>query len=248
MNFLESIGYDGKLWLAGGNDFLIHSSLDGINWTASQATSALIPPMQYGYDVLNFCSNGFIWLAGIIANVSNCILYSYDGYTWAAADLGPSGNTCCRSITYNGKVFIACLVRITPFNLDTNFQLVSSTDGINWSDLPAGESFFVNGARSIVSRTLLPISVINGNVGPTGATGVTGPTGYTGNTGDTGYTGNTGDTGYTGNTGDTGPAGANSYTPSNSGNWDNPAPTTITGALDRMASLLYTLNSNGVIP
>jgi hypothetical protein len=207
-----SIAYDGKLWMVGGNDSLIHSSLDGITWSAAAATSVLIPPQQFGAQVLTLCSNGFIWVAGIIANVTNSILYSYDGYTWAAANLGASGVSCCRSITYNGTEFIASLLQVEPFTADTNFQILTSKDGIHWNDSASAESFFVKGARSIVSRTVLPISVISGergytgNTGPFGPVGVTGPTGPTGETG-YGATGSTGTTGLSGDTGTTGPTG-----------------------------------------
>jgi hypothetical protein len=56
---------------------------------------------------------------------------------------------------------------------------------------------------------------------PGGAVGPTGPTGPTGVTGATGATGATGPTGYT---------------PGNGAHWTNPDPTTIAGALDRIAA------------
>lgn len=43
-------------------------------------------------------------------------------------------------------------------------------------------------------------------------------------------------------------AGDVAYTPGDSSKWASPAPTTTQQALDRMASLLYTLNTSTAIP
>lgn len=89
-----------------------------------------------------------------------------------------------------------------------------------------------------------------GSVGFTGSSG-TGFTGYTGSAStNRGYTGSSG-LGYTGSKsagyiGSSGASGA--YIPANAADWASPRPATVQSALDRMAALLKTLNSNTAIP
>jgi hypothetical protein len=94
-----------------------------------------------------------------------------------------------------------------------------------------------------------------GVTGPTGAQGVPGDLGATGNTGpagtatNTGATGNTGPTGQTGPTGPTGDQGMTGptgilgeYIPTTAADWTGTAPTTVAGALDRLAAALVALS------
>jgi len=87
--------------------------------------------------------------------------------------------------------------------------------------------------NTISSYNTTPIQVTDPiNIGPTGGLTVSGQVINSG--------------GQAGPTGPTGPGG--SYTPATASDWAGTAPSTVSSALDRMASLLYTLNSNQPIP
>lgn len=92
-----------------------------------------------------------------------------------------------------------------------------------------------------VSVSVSEIDFVAGNgpvpVVPGGAAGPTGPTGVgaSGPTGPSGATGPTGPTGV-GATGATGPTGPTGYTPGNGAHWVNADPTTLAGAIDRLAA------------
>ena len=85
--------------------------------------------------------------------------------------------------------------------------------------------------NTISAYSTTPIQVTDTmNIGPTGGLSVSGQVIQSG----------------AGPTGPTGPGG--SYTPATASDWAGTAPSTVSSALDRMASLLYTLNSNQPIP
>jgi len=117
-----------------------------------------------------------------------------------------------------------------------------------WSIIPAGFDVLTVAGTITASAFVGDGSGLTGVIGmtgPTGQTGMTGDTGATGLTGDTGATGDTGITGATGSTGATGPTGQtgstgatgpDSYTPTNGADWTNPDPTTLSGAIDRLAA------------
>jgi len=87
--------------------------------------------------------------------------------------------------------------------------------------------------NTISAYNTTPIQVTDAiNIGPTGGLSVGGATVNTG-------------TGINGPTGPTGPA--TTYTPVSS-KWVIPAPTNVTDAINRIASLVYTLNGNQPIP
>ncbi|NBO70218.1 MAG: hypothetical protein EBU66_07625 [Bacteroidetes bacterium] len=85
--------------------------------------------------------------------------------------------------------------------------------------------------NTISAYSTTPIQVTDTmNIGPTGGLSVSGQVIQSG----------------AGPTGPTGPGG--SYTPATASDWAGTAPSTVSSALDRMASLLYILQGNQPIP
>ena len=111
-----------------------------------------------------------------------------------------------------------------------DYIVTSNTDvgsfrriGVSFVSQQGGDFFNGEDAAVIVLR--------QGPDGPTGPQGVTGETGVTGPVGPAGAP-----TGETGATGETGPTGPDAYTPGDALDWQDPDPTTITEALDRLAA------------
>ena len=182
------------------------------------------------------CSgNMFVAAVGSTASQATGILaYSYDGINWTqsvqgSALLASFGNYVgVKSFTWNGATWIGAL------GSNSTFGLIYSPDGINWSQGNASYN-----VQRIASRRPLPYigTNIQGNfqAAPTGPTGAGSPSSYFLNTANANlyrYQG----------TGWTGISGLNNYTPAVSGNWTGTAPTTIAGALDRLAAGLVALN------
>ena len=151
------------------------------------------------------------------------------------------------AVVNDGVVDVAAEVGRRMIERSVNVQL----DGADISEVIQEINF--TGSVSVVSdgERRVTVDVMSGATGLTGMTGATGltgmtgatgqtantgPTGDTGGTGATGLTGDTGATGLTGMTGATGMTGPDAYTPGNTGNWDPPAPTTFSGAIDRLAT------------
>lgn len=116
-------------------------------------------------------------------------------------------------------------VTIDPFRPGDNQTFTVGSDGVTAWPVPLGIRSVVSmsGATSVeVGAGAIPVSF-----------GVQGPKGDPGDKGDTG---------------DTGPAGPDTYTPATPGDWAEPAPTTFSGAVDRLAALAKTLNSGTPVP
>jgi hypothetical protein len=122
------------------------------------------------------------------------------GVTGPTGPTGPSGANALWNFTgaYSGGASYA-IGDIATYDGSTWYR--TDAHGGNTGDTP-----------SLISPYWTVIA-LEGDIGPTGSTGVTGdtgptgPTGVTGDTGPTGVTGDTGPTGPTGVTGDVGPTG-----------------------------------------
>jgi hypothetical protein len=200
----------------------------------------------FGYRV---AWNGSYWIA--VGGDTNSIAKSYDGMNWTPSTNNPFPSSYAYSVAWNGTYWI-----VGALNTGGIF---TSTDGMNWisaNKIAGGGIVFPNSISAIASRRVLPNigTKISGNfqAGPTGpyarggvgdyyidtsgqelykfytATGPSGPTG-----------------GWTGIM----PIGSQAlYTPADPSKWASTAPTTVQQAIDRMAALLYTLNSDTAIP
>jgi hypothetical protein len=192
---VQSLMYDSRIWIAVcGDGNAVYRSFDGINWIV---TNANFNDGTYtaGYSG---CTNGKVWLAGGYSASSSCIRYSADGITWTTVNVSAFSVNTCRSLTYNGTVFIAATYTLTPFSPDSNFHVLYSYDGLTWYDSASANALFLYGASTIAAKTILPTTAFPDR-GPTGATGPTGnPSSVSGPTGATGSTGSTGSTGPTG--------------------------------------------------
>ena len=125
------IAWNGTMWVAGGkSSTTIHLaySYNGINWTAASSNGGLTE----GYYV---ACNETMWVAGGLGG--NRLAYSYDGINWTSANSDGGLTFNCRSIAWNGIMWIAAGANGTvgeagqPNN--TKGVLAYSYDGINWS-------------------------------------------------------------------------------------------------------------------
>jgi hypothetical protein len=179
---VQSLMYDSRIWIAVCSDGnAVYRSFDGLNWTVTNANfnDGAYTGGQSG------CTNGKVFLAGGYSASSSSIRYSADGITWSTVNVSAFSVNTCRSLTYNGTVFIAATYTLTPFSPDSNFHVLYSYDGLTWYDSASANALFVYGASTIAAKTILPTTAFPDR----GPTGVTGPTGFTGATGATGPTG-----------------------------------------------------------
>ena len=180
-----------------------------------------------------------MWLGGGSTN-SYQIIYSYDGFSWTASSSGASligSGKEARSLAWSGSTWV-----VTGSYLATN-RIIYSTDGISWTGSASGNSIFGAEASSITWNGTLFVAS-----GAYGANAIaTSPDGIT-------WTAST-----SGNSVLGGQANAvaartipslrlynTGYIAATSGNWVSPAPTTIKGAIDRIAAAVSTLRGSAI--
>ena len=132
---LMSVKYNGSLFVAGGcseakgSPALILYSSDGIKWN-----KANIPTMNW--RIWNLASDGKAWIAGM---QYDGILYSPDGINWQRANFKPTVGRPTQApsvnIYPNGIIYSKSLQR---WLCTTTVDVISSTDGMNWSVLYPG--------------------------------------------------------------------------------------------------------------
>jgi hypothetical protein len=232
-NVIRSIASNGSLLVATAGvvaGSLIIYSYNGNNWTASGSGSGIFTD---GYATV--ACNGSMWVAG---STQNKIAYSYNGISWTESAQGSAlisasctGNSGITNLTWNGTIWIGTL-----FCPSSTFNLVYSSDGINWT----GGGGNILGYGTLASRRCLPFIGTNfqGNfqAAPTGPTGSGAPSSYFINTLDKNlyqYQGTTWNS----------ILAMTSYNPTTPANWADSAPTTIGAALDRIAIALNTLTT-----
>jgi hypothetical protein len=119
---LEYVCWSSKymIFCAVGNNGLIITSPDGLNWTQQTSpNSNKINYVSWSDDMEMFiccCSPGV---------TNNQIHYSYDGITWF-------NTTTPENATYHSAKYISQLGVFVAVSSDGNFPLISSNDGINW--------------------------------------------------------------------------------------------------------------------
>lgn len=126
-------------------------------------------------------------------------------------------------------------VEQTEINVHRDFPASGAVGSISAAgiiELSANDRVDVRARRADEGAGSISYVVINGNLSISRAAGA----GVTGGTGATGLTGADGLTGETGMTGPEGPEGPDAYTPGQPLDWQDPDPTTITEALDRLAA------------
>jgi hypothetical protein len=245
--YVYGTAWNGAYWVAVGsnndNSVCIAKSYDGMNWINSTDN-----PFS-GNSVSAIAWNGAYWVA-VGANNDNsvCMAKSYDGMTWTSSSNNPFNGGKAYGISWNGSLWVT-----VGINGSNTVSIATSPDGMNWTST---SNVFPQGGGCVAARRVLPSvgTKILGNfqAGPTGpyarggvgdyyidtsgqelykfytATGPSGPTG-----------------GWTGIM----PIGSQAlYTPADPSKWASTAPTTVQQAIDRMAALLYTLNSDTAIP
>ena len=243
------------LALAMANGQMIYS-YDGLTWTTNTSQPSITGAIY----------NGSIWVAGTWAPTASghsTLLYSYDGLTWTDS---PTSNTIFPQGAYtgesgfawNGIVFVALVGA-------TSNVLGYSYDGITWYASANGNSI-ISGAGNQVGNVTFngQYFVVLGTDSPNlFGYSLDGITWYSSSSGNTLFTSTSGVDiasrnvlpllperiipGPTGATGPGAPAANVSYTPGNSAYW-NGSPTTVQGAIDRLAAKVYALSGNVAIP
>ena len=229
-----SVASNGYLHLigafSGGVSVSILYSYDGINWVSTGYTTSFVSTLAW---------NGTMWLGGGNNN-SYQIIYSYDGFSWTASSSGSSligSGYEARGFAWSGSTWVAA-----GGYLATN-RIIYSTDGINWTASASGNSIFGAAAWGVTWNGTLFVAA-----GAYGANAIaTSPDGIT-------WTASTSGNSVFGgqaaivvartipplrlyNTG---------YIAATSGNWVSPAPTTIKGAIDRIAAAVSTLRGSAI--
>lgn len=132
--YYNSIRYFNGNWIIVGNNGLIKTSTDMVNWTIrNSGTSVFLSDVTW---------NGTYY---VVVGDSSTYLRSSDLVTWTPATTKPTTTGTLVFVCTNGSRFVTCD--------QYNGQVVSSTDGLNWTNvqsLPGGSgagalAFYKNG-------------------------------------------------------------------------------------------------------
>ena len=117
-NVSYPIAYGNGVWVSAN----FHYSTDGISW-------------QAGTINLNISANDLKFGNGVfVATTSNNgIYYSTDGITWTQATGDAETDGTYLGIGFNGSEWVVCGSVDEEFIIATNYPLLHSTDGINWT-------------------------------------------------------------------------------------------------------------------
>jgi hypothetical protein len=234
--------WNGSYWCAFSGRS-IYKSYDGINWTNTFTA--------FGEDSLlnDIAWNGNLWMVtAAYYTFEGRVAISYDGINWDTYLTGTDNpRSALKSVVWNGSLWIITAVVGDAEGGNPvvgNAQIATSPNGINWTKVA---SPLVGSGGFIASRRVLPYvgTKTYGNFSANSGTPSSGAVGdyYIDTSGKHLYSYKDSSNGWFDIMNLT-----DSYTPSTSSNWATSAPTTVKDALDRMAALLYTLNSNTAIP
>jgi hypothetical protein len=131
-DFCKTVAWNGSIWVAAGKlATVLAYSYDGISWTASASGNALYPNPARNTDGIvssvAWSATSSMWVAA-----GSFMAYSYDGIQWTAAAnriLIPA-----YSLATNGSIWVAGGAN------GRTYQLIYSTDGINWISSTSGNS------------------------------------------------------------------------------------------------------------
>jgi hypothetical protein len=262
-NMCTFVVWTGTIWLAGTyhKGGLIGYSYDGMNWFSGSSS----PSSQ----LYNCAATGNVMVAGGGAGYGAAsMVYSTDYINWNSSTSGNNLMGNCSSVAWNGSLWVAV-------GGAGSAVIIYGTDGINWTSATSADSLF-NGCSSVVWNGILWVVSGSGNYSTAysydGINWVGSSTniqkilcwngkqfiaknGYSTD----GITWNlttklnslqdpicAANRRVLPNVGNDG--SLSKYYPSAPSKWASPAPTSVQNALDRMATLLYTLNSNTAIP
>ena len=244
---LKSLAYGNGLFVFASR--VVIYSVDGITWTeAASGTSAIGTGNVYAV-----CWNGSFFLgvgAGMGGGANTGVLIrSTDGATWTSPSVNISGGGV-TDITWNQQRFVIGYYQgPSPY--------MYSTDGLTWSS--GTGSSFPNGFSYVTWNGTYFIGV--GNINGSTYRAHYSTDGITWSRSTSGESGlaapltvasknvlpfTPANLVYVGPVGPTGPTGPSSYIPATSGNWVAPVPTTLAGAIDRIAAAVSTLRTSAI--
>ena len=160
-----AISPNGRLWVVGGGNtvssqsgsFSLAISQNGVRWTGIVSSKTLIgnvravayaPAEQLGGNAAITANSGVgngVWVAG--GDVTNSLVFSYDGVSWSEVPNSLTILTRCNACTFANGLFIA---GGTAGSLDSTSNMAYSRDGIVWKNIPATATR-INSAASILS-------------------------------------------------------------------------------------------------
>lgn len=112
---ITAIAFGNGLWVAGGNSGELRTSTDAVTWvTQTSNFTGQIQSIVYGNNVWVACDN-----TSTVPNFRT----STDAVTWVTRTSNIITGTYCRTIAYNGQIFVAGGYR---------GQIRTSTDAITW--------------------------------------------------------------------------------------------------------------------
>lgn len=144
-----------SIWLAGGINAInptnnILYSEDGVSWklTTGANISSVVEDIAFGLS-----SDGTsLWVAtGYDEGSGNNIIYSVDGVSWENA-LGTlfGSNGIGNNVVFGKDNNDSNLWVAGGFNADNNSKnILTSTDGQNWSTITSGDSMIINGVDAL---------------------------------------------------------------------------------------------------
>jgi len=139
---VNKLSWNGSVTVAGGNgtNALAYSNDGGLSWTAVANSLGTTVNNIFSNGCLDIMHDGVKFIAGGdytgTTNNSNTLAYSYDGINWNRIENSKDLLRTCRTIAYNGSVYVAGGNRI-----NTNFgRIIYSYDGLNWIGPPTDSS------------------------------------------------------------------------------------------------------------
>jgi hypothetical protein len=197
---------------------ITYSTDYGATWQAATMPVTTLYGVQYDLTYCDVVWNGTMYLMTLTNCSSTVMMRSSDGMTWYDV---PSVKSFV-DIGYQQGTQQLTWTGSKWVVTTTNSKLLTSTDGVNWTQVTNGSVPVPTSGQvfDVLDSRQLSNTVSPGNIYINGNLTITGGLNLS----------------------------ALAYTPINSSYWATPLPTTVKQAIDRLAKLVYTLNSNTAIP
>jgi len=137
----NSVCHGKALYVAVGNNGLIVTSPDAINWTKRTSGISLTPPNQGG-NLLSVAYGNNCFVAGGTGSLYSYILRSTDGIVWTQSD--SLSLAIFYSIGYENGMFVATGSQGEIGGTNTTGILLYSSDGVVWNRDPNPPSFEIH--------------------------------------------------------------------------------------------------------
>lgn len=142
----EVIAFKNKLWLLGGYDDNrqqddVWSSEDGIDWNLHSTNPPL--PARKNHQAIAF-NNKFWQIGGMLGqNSSNDVWSSDDGFNWTLSSDTPGfqKRSYHQAVVFKDKLFVIGGVDLSEGESTNLYNVWSSSDGINWSQVSESNNF-----------------------------------------------------------------------------------------------------------